>query len=66
VTFLCLSNNQPHGSFPTMPYTLNSKADYLKYLYAFRIGLSFAFMNDSAGKPLSNYRLWLAPNDRKP
>lgn len=49
-----------------MAYTLNSEADYFKSLYAFRIGLSFAFMNDSAGKPLSDYRLWLAPNDWQP
>lgn len=49
-----------------MAYTLNSKADYFKYLYAFRIGLSFAFMNYSAGKLLSDYSLWLPPNDCKP
>jgi len=49
-----------------MAYTLNSKAYHCKYLYAFKIGLSFAFMNGSAGKPPSDYRLWLAPNDWKP
>ena len=61
-----MSNSKPHGSLPTMAYTLNSKADYFKYLYAFRIGLSFAFMNYSAGKLLSDYSLWLPPNDCKP